>query len=115
MIKVVLKNIETIESPSRQINEWGDRLIASYLIQVDFDSQSLEFVWVIAGSTLQRQGTEYDDDFEEFLFDICKGESFKKCKKFVNEVQEKFSLAVHYVHTGDKSIEIQLPITISHI
>jgi hypothetical protein len=31
----------------------------------------------------------------EFLITICEGDSFKKCRHFMNEVLERFSMALH--------------------
>ncbi|KZZ50436.1 hypothetical protein A3759_17055 [Thalassolituus sp. HI0120] len=112
MTIVVLNSIQKIESPPRQLREWGDRLIASYRLSVEFENVFYEFIWVMAGSENESPCTEYDDDFDDFLVAICKGKRFKRCKNFVNEVQEKFSLAVHYFHSRDMAIETDLPITV---
>lgn len=111
MTIVTLENIEAVKSDQIEINEWGDRLVSSYCLSVSFDGVPHQFIWVMASSG-EELIPEYGDDFDDFLIAICKGESFKKCRQFINEVQEKLSLAVHYVHTGDSSIEIELPIHI---
>jgi hypothetical protein len=66
----------------------------------------------MAKSNEDSQIPEYGDDFDEFLITICEGDSFKKCRHFMNEVLERFSMALHYIHTGDSSIAVKLPITI---
>ena len=115
MTTVTLIKIELIDSPKRQVKEWGERLIASYRLEVEFefDNKLLNFIWVLAENNAELPITEYDDDFEDFLVAICNGESFNKCKSFINEIQERFSLAVHYFHSGNKEIEIQLPLQVS--
>lgn len=112
MASVILNKVELIANPPRQLKEWGPRLIASYRLSVEFDDERHEFIWALAGESPDSPITEYDNDFDEFLVTICKGDTFRKCKRFVGEVQEKFSLAVHFFHSRDKAIEIKLPIKV---
>ncbi|MFC3680629.1 hypothetical protein [Bacterioplanoides pacificum] len=112
MTSVTLNEVELIANPPRQVREWGSRLIASYRLSVEFDDELHEFIWVLAGENPDSPCTEYDNDFDEFLVTICKGDTFSKCKRFVGEIQEKFSLAVHFFHTRDKAIETKLPIKV---
>ncbi len=109
---VTLREIKPIEASSKIIEEWGERLVSCYEFVVTFNEDDYKFIWVMATSNKDSQIPEYGDDFDEFLITICEGDSFKKCKHFINDVQERFAMALHYIHTGDSSIAIDLPISI---
>ena len=96
MTSVILRKVESIDSRPRQVQEWGERLIACYQLSVEYEFELFKFVWVLAGDSSNPACTEYDDDFDEFLVTISKSDGFSKSRKFVNEVQERFSLAVHF-------------------
>ncbi len=112
MTRVTLKAVVEIESPERQVVEWGDRLLKSYRLTVDVDYKEHLFVWVMAVDRSNTPCPEYDDDFEEFLIEVCGTEPFKKCRSFINEIQEKFSLAVHNAYSGTEIMTVHLPFTI---
>lgn len=113
MLTVVLESVEIASSPEAFEN-WGKRLLAQYSLSVSVDDERYSFIWAIIDyKNGESVATDYCDDFEAFLVYICQGKSFKRCRHFVNEIQERFSLAVHYVYSGDESIEISFPLVIS--
>ncbi len=113
MFTITLETTERIDSPERQKKEWGDRLFASYLLSGKLNNAKFQFIWVMAGTDLKTLCPEYDDDFDRFLEELYDGSSFRKNRGLINEIQEKFAQVVHYTHSGDTDIAIQLPLHIT--
>ncbi|MDO6713421.1 hypothetical protein Q4567_22040 [Aliiglaciecola sp. 2_MG-2023] len=113
MAVVVLESIQKVAKSSLAEEVWGDRLLEQYTLNVLFNNKPRCFTWVIADSNI-GQGVipDYGQDFEEFLVEICEGEPFKKCKKFVGAVQERFGLAMHYVYSNNQNIKVSFPLVI---
>lgn len=99
MSEIILKSVTPTEPTAKWISEFGDIPIKTYELSLDWNGNTRVFTFAIA----ERENPsncypEWGEDFDGFLKELRFGRSLKKCRKFINSVQDACSLAVHQAH-----------------